>query len=255
MTAPYFVDFHSHVIPSGDDGAATIAEGRALCREAARRGTAVLYGTPHVWPELPLTAGREVAVRAAFEALRPTAGLELRLGFELTPVPRLLDEDPRRYVLEGTTAVLVEVPFAGSVDLLFRLGEHVESAGLQPVIAHPERTEAARGDATLAPALAERGWLLQVNGSSLLGHHGRFPWTLAWELVEDGQASIVASDGHRTARPPHLDEAFAAVSRRLPAPRARALFDGSALGLAPDPASGTAATAEPLQRRAATRGS
>ena len=31
-----FVDCHSHVVPSGDDGAATIEDGLALCRSAAR---------------------------------------------------------------------------------------------------------------------------------------------------------------------------------------------------------------------------
>ena len=78
--------------------------GIALCREAPRHGTRILFATPHVWPELPLTAEREEEIRAAYERIRPRRGLELRLGFELTPAPRLLDEDPRRYVLEGTDA-------------------------------------------------------------------------------------------------------------------------------------------------------
>ena len=58
---PAFVDVHSHVIPSGDDGVASVAEGLALCREAATRGTEVLYGTPHVWPGDGLSAAREEA--------------------------------------------------------------------------------------------------------------------------------------------------------------------------------------------------
>ena len=32
-----FVDVHTHMVPSGDDGAATIEEALTLCREAARR--------------------------------------------------------------------------------------------------------------------------------------------------------------------------------------------------------------------------
>jgi len=35
-----FVDCHSHVVPSGDDGAATIQDGLALCHSAAKHGTA-----------------------------------------------------------------------------------------------------------------------------------------------------------------------------------------------------------------------
>lgn len=231
MTAPPFVDCHSHVCPSGDDGASTVAEGSVLCREAARHGTAVLFATPHVWPHLPLTAEREREIRAAFAALRPVAGLELRLGFELTPHPRLLDDDPRRYALEGTDCILMEVPFNGPVDDLVDLAEHAEAAGLRPVIAHPERTESVLADVTVARDLAARDWTLQVNASSLLGRHGPSPAEAAWDLLETGVASLVASDGHRTTRPPHLDEAWELVGARLGAARATPLFDGSVLGV------------------------
>src|SRR5204863_1070850 len=78
-----FVDCHSHVVPSGDDGAATIEDGAALCRSAAEHGTALLFATPHVWPYFELTPQREQEIREAFDRLRPRAGLELRLGFEL----------------------------------------------------------------------------------------------------------------------------------------------------------------------------
>jgi protein-tyrosine phosphatase len=225
-----FVDCHSHVVPSGDDGAGSIADGVALCREAAAHGTSVLFATPHVWPHLTLTAGREAEIRAAFERIRPQAGLELRLGFELTPTRALLDEDPRRYLLEGTDCVLMEVPFAGPADLLFALAEHVEAVGLRPVIAHPERTEAVLAEPRLARELADRGWELQVNSTSLLGRHGPEPAELAWQLVEGGLAGVVASDGHRITRPPQLDEAYELAERRL-GERAIALFDGTALGV------------------------
>ena len=226
-----FVDCHSHVVPSGDDGASSIRQGIELCREAARRGTGILFGTPHVWPHLPLGAEREAAVRRAYDEMRPHAGLELRLGFELTPDPRLLQEDLSRYELEGTGCVLMEVPFTGPVELLFRVGEHAEAAGLTPVIAHPERTETVLDDPAVADELAARGWLLQVNSTSVLGLHGTGPEELAWRFLEGGQASIVASDGHRATRPPHLDEACSAVRERLGEDSLR-FFDGSALGLA-----------------------
>src|SRR5438093_2512968 len=210
-----FVDCHSHVVPSGDDGAASTEDGLALCRSAAEHGTAVLFATPHVWPYFTLSEEREVEVRAAYERMSPHAGLELRLGYELTPTRVLLDEDPNRYVLEGTDCVLMEVPFAGPADLVFALAEHVEAAGLRPVIAHPERTEAVLADPFIAEELAARGWALQVNATSLLGRHGPEPEELGWSLLERGLAQVVASDGHRATRPPHLDEAYALAAARL----------------------------------------
>ena len=229
---PRFVDCHSHVVPSGDDGAPTVQTGISLCRDAARHGTRILFATPHVWPELQLPRGREEDIRAAYELIRPEADLELRLGFELTPDRRLLDEDPHRFLLEGTDAVLMEVPFLGPADTLIDLAEHTEAAGLRPVIAHPERTEAVRDRPALADELAERGWLLQVNASSLLGRHGEDAADVGWDLLERGVATIVASDGHRPTRPPHLDDAYELAVRRLGEEKALPLFDGTALGLA-----------------------
>jgi protein-tyrosine phosphatase len=155
-------------------------------------------------------------------------GLELLLGFELTPTPALLDEDPQRYRLGELPAVLMEVPFHGSLRLAESLAEHIQASGLTPVIAHPERSEAVADDPGLAAGLHERGWLLQVNATSLLGYHGAEIETLAWKLLADGIFDLVASDGHRSARPPELGEAFRAVQSRL-GERAVALFDGRAL--------------------------
>jgi protein-tyrosine phosphatase len=225
-----FVDVHSHVVPSGDDGVCSIVEGLELCRSAAERGTSVLFATPHVLPYLMLTGEREAAIRAAYEAMRPEAGLELRLGFELTPDPRLLDEDPARYELGGTGCVLMEVPFTGPADLFIRVAEHIEDEGFQVVVAHPERTESVLADPGLAGELAARSWLLQVNATSLIGRHGTEIEELGWRLLEEGTAAIVASDGHRATRPPYLDEAYAAAVDLL-GESAEALFDGSALGL------------------------
>ncbi len=229
-----FVDCHTHMVPSGDDGVRSVAEGRALCREANERGTAILFATPHVWPHLPFDREREDAVRQAYAELRPHAGVELRLGFELTPTEELLAQDLRRYVLEGTNAVLMELPFLGSPDILVALGERAAREDLCPVIAHPERTEAVVDDPSLAADLAGRGWLLQVNATSLLGRHGPEIEELAWRLLVDGDAALVASDGHRENRPPFLDAAFALAKDRI-GDAALALFDGSALGVSVRP--------------------
>ncbi|MDP9231881.1 MAG: capsular biosynthesis protein, partial [Actinomycetota bacterium] len=78
---PRFVDCHSHVVPSGDDGAGSIEEGLELCDLASEAGTSILFGTPHVWPHFTLTEKREVEIRRAFELLRERSPLELRLGF------------------------------------------------------------------------------------------------------------------------------------------------------------------------------
>jgi protein-tyrosine phosphatase len=226
-----FVDVHSHVVPSGDDGVQSVEEGLALCRAAAERGTAVLFATPHVWPTLTLDPAREDGVRAAHAEMAPRAdeaGLDLQLGWELTPMPALLGEEMERYRLGDLPAVLMEVPFHGSLRLAESLAGHIEAAGLAPVIAHPERAEGLADDFSMAERLRRLGRLLQVNATSLLGYHGPAIELTAWRLLDEGLVDLVASDGHRSARPPFLDDAYELVRARV-GERATALFDGRAL--------------------------
>ena len=225
------MDCHSHVVPSGDDGAQSLAEGLQLCEVAHASGTEILYATPHVRPGQLLDLEREARIEAGFEELRRDAPLELRLGYELTPAPELLDDDPSRYVLEGTSVVLVEVPFTGPADGFLELAEHVEAAGLTPLVAHPERTEAVQSSEELVDELAERGWPLQVNSTSIVGRHGADAAAIAWRLVERGQADVVASDGHRLTRPARIDDAYELVRDRVGEEAALPLFTGAALGL------------------------
>jgi protein-tyrosine phosphatase len=226
-----FVDVHSHVVPSGDDGAGSVEEGLSLCRQASTRGTSVLYATPHVWPHLRLEAGREHGIRDAHLRMAQEAatfGLRLELGFEVTPMVELLEEDMQRYRLGDLPVVLVDMPFSGGLGLAERFADHIEASGLVPLLGHPERADAVVEGPELADGLHARGWLLQVNASSLLGRHGSAPQEAGWRLVEKKLCHAVASDGHRQTRPPFLDEAYEAVKTRIGSDADR-LFDGSAL--------------------------
>lgn len=240
MSAPPFVDVHSHVVPSGDDGAATLDEGLELCRLAVEAGTRVLFATPHMHApsdSYPWSAPRARLYETSFPILRERAaalGLDLRRGAEVYP-SEVHGRDPEELRLEGTSAVLLEFPGwwlsdpGDVVELVTAAGERVEAAGLTPVLAHPERCRVIADDPPLARRFAERGWQLCLNAPSLLGEHGRTAERVGWQLAEDGVVALAASDGHRAERPPTLDRAYEAAAARLGEDRARALFDGSSL--------------------------
>ena len=188
-----FWDVHSHVVPSGDDGAQSLDEGLALCRTAAERGTSVLFATPHVWPSLTLTQTvRNGCARRTRSSPGEAAsfGLDLRLGAELHPAAALLDEDLRRYRLGDLPAVLMELPFHGPLGLAEALAERIQGSGLVPVIAHPERSEAVVDDPGIAAGLRARGWLLQMNATSVLGYHGAAIELTAWRSPRARGSSI-----------------------------------------------------------------
>jgi protein-tyrosine phosphatase len=234
-----FVDVHSHVVPSGDDGARTIEEGLELCRLAFESGTATLFATPHAhapWDSFPRTASREALFARSLEEMRGEVagwGLDLRRGWEVYPseVPA---GGAAELVLDGTLAVLVEFPGSwleidDAVELVADAAARVDAAGLVPVLAHPERCLAVVADPWCVRPLVEHGALLCLNAPSLVGRHGPAAERTAWALVDAGLVALAASDGHSVSRPPVLDSAFEEARRRLGDDGARRLFDGRAL--------------------------
>lgn len=235
---PGFVDVHSHVVPSGDDGARSIEEGLALCRQAVEAGTRTLFATPHVhasWDTFPLTEARSDRYEASLTVMREEVaawGLDLRRGWEVYPSE--VGSDPRDLVLEGTRGVLIEFPgswleIGDTLGIVAEAATEVEEVGLVPVLAHPERCTAVAADPGSVRAFAERGWLVCLNVTSLVGKHGSTAERTAWALLEAGLVTLVASDAHGGSRPPTLDEGFEIVRRRCGEAIARPLFDGSAL--------------------------
>jgi protein-tyrosine phosphatase len=231
-----FVDVHSHMAPSGDDGVKSVEEGLELLRETAARGTAIQYATPHANESLPWTEGRAAAVRAAQRRMAAAAagfGLDFRLGWEITPARWVLRADLVRLALDGLAACLIELPLPHTrvrdLRMLVACAEHAEACGLRPILAHPERSEPVQRDLAVARELRARGWLLQVNASSLLGAHRPAARTTAWGLVGAGLCDLVGSDGHRAARPPWLDGAHVALAAELGEGPAAELTGGAAL--------------------------
>lgn len=211
------------------------AEGLELAREAAGRGTSVLYGTPHLTDVFSLTPKRRREVELHWRSMAgpaADAGIDLQLGWELGPHDELLEHDPAELRLGDLEACLLELPLPHirhrDLDLTMRCIEHVEQAGMRVVIAHPERCDIVHRRPQELDGLVERGCLLQVNATSLLGYHGAECERLGWELLNDGRCSFVASDGHRAARPPFLDDAFAQAVEVVGEQEARRVFEGEA---------------------------
>jgi len=239
VAAPPFVDVHTHVVPSGDDGARNVDEGLELCGLAASRGTAIVFATPHrhaAWDSYPWTRGRQERFEHALAEMREPArelGVDLRRGAELFPSVAL-EGELGEYALEGTHAILCEFPgawldFPNQIELVAEAAERIDAQGFVPVLAHPERCAEVQREPARLEAFVERGWLLCANGPSFTGDHGERSEATAWRLVHGGLVALVASDGHRPTRPPALDEAWAAVAAALGDEEAAPLFDGSAL--------------------------
>jgi protein-tyrosine phosphatase len=234
-----FVDLHTHVVPSGDDGARSIEDGLALCRQMAATGTAVVYATPHMHPAdgwYPITRERVELARASYTAMKPRCaefGVDLRLGWELAATGVLVGE-LADYVLEGTRAILLELPgpwfsFEDEVAVTREQAAAVRAAGFDVILAHPERSRRVRQRPELLLELLDEGALVCLNADSLLGGHEAGCEECVWRLLDLGVGDFVASDAHRPGRPSRLHEAVAAIAARYGDERALALATGAAL--------------------------
>jgi protein-tyrosine phosphatase len=213
------IDLHNHILPGVDDGAADLEESLEIARQFVREGVTRLAATPHLDPEnrRGISAMEVRRLVAETQSAIGVAGIPLALeaGHEvyLTPdVPDLV-ADGTVALLGGGHAILVELSLtAGQRPLyfeetLFRL----QVAGLQPVLAHPERYAFVQRDPTSLDAVVESGTVLQVTAPSLLGHYGGYVRRVAERLLRRGSYGLASSDRHH----PGTDRSLATMRGRI----------------------------------------
>ncbi len=233
MTTGPATDFHSHLMPGVDDGAADIAASRAAVAAMARDGVATAITTPHFDGSLtlapPMAEQRLAQLDAAFSALTAdtevaACGLRLLRGVELMlDVPDPDVSDPRLR-LNGGRFVLVEYP---GVQLPLSHADYAVRAlrdkGWQPVLAHPERYRNVDDSLEQLLPLRFAGAYFQVNAGSLVGYHGDGPRRRAASLLARGWVEYGSSDYHGRGAPA-VATARAALAASGAAEQAELLF-------------------------------
>ena len=214
-----FVDLHCHLLPGLDDGAATMAATLTHAARLEAAGVRDVACTPHVkrneFPRIDLI--RLERLRDEAQRLIAGRGIDVRLhgGGELGHDDALvLAEDELEMVAQGPAHarwLLLECPFEGMEDDFTAAAERLWDMGYDLLLAHPERAAPVPGADDRLLELVDRGALLQVNATSLLGRHGRRARTVAEQLLGDGLVWCLASDGHPGTRDDTLDQGFEAL--------------------------------------------
>jgi len=214
------IDTHCHMLPGVDDGSADLATSLAMAEAAYNSGVSCVIVTPHC--NVPGEANRNYlspALRSAFYALRDAireAGIPLQImpGMEImcTEETTELIRAGKMLSLAGSRYMLLEFFFDAPAHFMTGQLRAVAALGLTPVVAHPERYAAVQDDPLLAERWFNAGYVLQVNGGSLLGQLGGRAELAADVLVTRGLCHLVASDAHDTRfRPAALDNVYAYI--------------------------------------------
>lgn len=211
------IDFHCHILPGVDDGPYDLTESIQMAEIASQDGIEAIVATPHflefrpeaIQANLAYVAktldGLNLALRKEGISLAVKSGFEVALTEEL---PELVANYPALTIEGLNKYILVELPSSQfplyTEQVLFQL----QSQGICPIIAHPERNWALLEKPSLLEAMVERGILAQATASSFLGSSGKEAKRALEDWCKKGYIHIVGSDAHSSeGRTPILSPA------------------------------------------------
>ncbi len=135
-------DYHCHILPGIDDGAATMDEAVEMAKALRQAGYATVYCTPH------LIKGNfeadNATVRTALDSLQAEL-VRQQIDLRLLPGREYyLDEFLSDYLrdpmpLGETKYLLIEIPSHMPAEFVKETCYRIKCAGYIPMIAHPER--------------------------------------------------------------------------------------------------------------------
>lgn len=198
------LDFHSHLIPGVDDGAANVDESREGLKAMVADGITGIITTPHIGASLierGMVDQYLEKIATAWDTLQNLVTtefpkLKIARGFEvMLDVPRPKLENPL-FRLAGTSFVLIEFPFMNIPPNSTHALRELRDAGYMPILAHPERYVNIEEQLGLVEHWRDAGAFMQINAGSIIGSYGSRAKKVAWSILQAGHADYMCSDYH-----------------------------------------------------------
>jgi protein-tyrosine phosphatase len=215
------VDIHSHIIPAFDDGVRDLEESMSLMDMEVQGGTRTIVATPHVTNVQELRDSGVIVERSEMlnaELQNRRINMRVISGAELYPSTIILPAlDSNKPITVGghRKHVLLDLPLGAFPNDLSTLIYEIQSRGICPILAHPERTGPVQFDINVLQGLLERGAVCQVNAGSLYGRYGEVAAKVGRKILENQWAHFLASDAHRPGSKPILERGCAEIADRV----------------------------------------
>jgi protein-tyrosine phosphatase len=235
------IDLHTHILPGIDDGVKTEDDAVEFAKVAAADGITTIVATPHYRDGFYVNARPEVlsgvaALRRRLEAER--VPVTLLPGAEIHICPDLVERIRSGHaptLADNGRTVLFELSMTQYPFELENVVYGMRLAGLQVLVAHPERIRYFQEDVRRYEALVHQGAFGQITTGSVLGVFGDDIEEFSEELLRKKLVHVVASDAHNVrGRPPILTAALARIghwvgddlARRMATEFPRAFLEG-----------------------------
>lgn len=212
------IDFHSHILPSMDDGSKSVEMSMEMLKLAAAQGVDVMLATSHFYASRQRIEDFLTKRKNAFEELmqrKKEFGPELRLGAEVAFFPGISRADKlEALTVEGSRVLLLEMPFAAWSRTDIREVEFLmEERHFQIILAHLERYISISENKKWIKEFLEMPVYIQINAESLLSWKKRGK---ILKMFARGQADFLGSDCHRSnRRKPNLAQGREVLHKKL----------------------------------------
>ncbi|MGC8908902.1 MAG: tyrosine-protein phosphatase [Desulfomonilaceae bacterium] len=229
------IDIHSHILPSLDDGASSMAETLEMCRLAATDGIHTMVATPHTHDGLHLNSMDQVRqlcntvndlldLNEIHTTILP--GMEVRVTAD-SFIALSKDTLP---TLNDAKYILFEFPPSQIPDAFEVLVQKAVERGHGVILAHPEKNLAIANNPgylfRLITMFHPWDFIIQITAGCLAGKCDKRSAKTAHILLENNIAHIMATDAHDTTkRRPVLSDALDVASRIIGDARAQQMVN------------------------------
>lgn len=233
-----YIDLHTHLAWAIDDGYASLEETKQGLEILSKQGTVGIVATPHFIPGKQdlndikkmnerINELREVAKEYNVQVIR---GCELFLNdqfLEFVDASLANTINHSKYLL---CEFNVTKKLGNEDDVEERLYE-LSIRNFTPIIAHVERYFHEGVDIERVRDWVNQGYIIQMNGSSILGGHGTTIRNNCFKLLDEGLVHIISSDTHgpKGGRNPILKDVCKLIEKQYGKENAQKLFYDNAL--------------------------
>lgn len=214
------VDFHTHILPSIDDGSLSIEMSIEMLEREARQGINLVIATPHFYahqdrPERFLEK-RKKAYETLLEEMDKHSNLpRIILGAEVLYFGGIHQwEGLKDFTIGNSNYVLIEMPMPPwSKRMVEEIASIPTNLGLVPIMAHIDRYIKPFKTYGIPDTLSQLPVLIQVNTSFFLQRNTS---RMAYRLLRENKIHLLGSDCHNLEhRPPNLGIALSKIERKL----------------------------------------
>lgn len=197
------IDIHCHILPGIDDGAEDLEMALEMANMAASQGITHILATPH--HRNPVFTNKKEQIETAvdrFQIELDKRGIDLIVfpGQEVRIHGELMQHIEAGEILFtdlNQTYLLVEFPSSEVPAYTDRLFFELLTAGIRPVIVHPERNAVFMSDINRLERFIQQGCYAQLTTASYLGEFGAEIQRVSQTMIERQLIHLMASDAHR----------------------------------------------------------